>query len=551
MKTDRKGVWPIRLGLLLLLGLWGQLPLPATAQSATAAWQWATRATSSATDPEDHSRGRFLAVDQQGNVFSSGHFYGSVALGNTTLDSPKAYDSFLVKYTPTGSVAWVQHLNSSLQETILTGLAVDAGGNCYVGGYYVQGTLIIGSTVLTGGDGFLIKYDPQGAVVWVRTAGYFIRGLDCTPAGELVALGDFRGAAVFGSTTLNSPTSSSFLVQYDPEGTPRWAQQLEGLANDEGAVALDGAGHIYVASQFQDKATFGAITLTGSTSDEDVFVARYTAAGVPEWALRQPVAGPAGDETVWGLTAHEAGGAYLVGVSYPPAGAARQWFVAQYTPAGVIGWNYGTTGTPNSALTTLATDVAGHVYVAGIVAGSLSIGGLTLTSSSNTDADIALFSFTGAGEKRWALQAGMATGTEAALGLALDRTDHFYFTGALQGNTALGSVSSPQNSISEEHFVAKATVSSVTASHAPHLAQPLQIYPNPAGGTAVNLRWAGGGQLPAQLQLQDALGRCLWAGTLPAGQTETRLPVQHLATGIYLLRLKTATTTATGRLTIE
>ena len=544
--------WPAHLGWAIALAAVCQAPRFAAAQTPAAAWQWANRATCT-TAPNDYSEGNYIKVDGAGNTFSTGNFHGTLTLGSNSLASPGGDDAFLAKYTPTGAVAWVKHFDGSSSETVVYGLAVDNGGNSYVAGYYYSGTLMIGTTTLTGGGGFLVKYDPQGTALWVRQAGDVFNGLACTAAGEVVAMGSFSGTETFGSTTLTSVAmaNSGFLVKYDAQGTALWAKQWEGVSNDAGSAGVDAAGNVYIAADFNGTATFGPITLPGNAGDEDVFVAKYSAAGAPQWAVRQPITGAAAVEHAWNLATDAAGNSYLVGSSELQASGDERFFVAKYTPQGTVGWNYLSNSAPNSGLTGVATDAAGNVYVSGGVAGSLSIGGLTLATAGSTDVNLALLSFTPQGAPRWAISAGTATGTEAALGLALDGSSNLYVTGVLEGNTALGSVPLPQNSAAEEQFVAKVSVGTATATARARTIEPLQVSPNPATGTTVSVRWSALLAGPGQLQVRDARGRLVRTYPLPAGCAEAALPANGLAPGVYSLHLQTGAATALGRLVVE
>ena len=553
MKISTNGTWRARLVRALTLGLLWQVPQLAAAQiTPTATWQWATRATSTAAT-DDFSEGNFIKVDGTGNTFSAGTFHGTLTLGSTSLAAPGDYDSFLAKYTPAGAVAWVRHLNGSSQETVVYGLATDNSGNSYVSGYYHGGTMVIGTTTLTGGGGFVVKYDPQGTVLWARAAGHSFNGLACTATGELVAMGNFSGSVVFGNTTLTTPafSNSSFLVKYDAQANALWAAQMHGISNDEGMVSLDPTGNIYFAADFTGTATFGPVVLPGNVGDNDTFVAKYSAAGMPLWAVRQPIAGAAGREHAWALAVDAAGYAYLTGSSESTTSSAQRWFVTQYTPQGAVGWNHLSNTISDSGLTGVATDATGNVYVTGGVAGSLSIGGLSLVSSGSNDLNLALLSFSPQGAPRWALSAGSTTGTESGLALALDNANNLYLTGVLQGNTTLGSLSIPQNSTAGEQFVAKVSISAITATQQARAAGPLQLYTNPARGSEVTVRWPGLNATPSQLLVHDALGRCVLTQALIAGHTDAVLAVDKLKSGIYTLQLKTATATAVGRLVVE
>lgn len=554
MKTTTNNGWRTALARVLMLGLLWQVPQLVAAQTPTANWQWATRATNS-TDTNDFSRGSFVQTDGAGNVFSSGIFRGSMTLGGTALHSLGSYDSFLAKYTPTGAVAWVRHLRSSSNETIVYNLAIDNSGNSYVGGYYLSGTMVIGSTTLTGGGGFLVKYDPQGTILWARGAGHGFSGLACNAAGEIIAMGGFSGTQVFGSTTLTSPSldGSTFLVKYDAQGTPLWARQWEGGSDDEGFVGLDAVGDIYLAADYDGTATFGPITLAGTPDGNNAFVAKYSAAGVPQWAVQQPVPGAPGREHAWDLATDAAGNTYLTGSSEPTGSSTEQWFVTKYTPQGVVGWSHFSNTVPayTNGLLSIATDVTGNVYVSGAVAGTLTLGGLSLASSGSNDINAALLSFTPQGAPRWALSIGTPTATEGALGVVLDATNNLYITGTLQGSTSLGTLSLPQNGTTEEQFTAKVSVSVITTARQARITKPLLMYPNPARGGAVNVQWPELTERAGELAVYDALGRRVLTAPLPAGRPEVTLPVQHIGPGIYTLRLNTATVTATGRLVIE
>ncbi|OUJ69902.1 SBBP repeat-containing protein [Hymenobacter crusticola] len=522
------------------------------AAQATASWQWATRAITSTTSSEDYSEGEHIQVDGTGNIFNSGDFQGRMTVGGTTLVSSKSSDSYLAKYTPVGTLTWIRHFSSTEAETIIKGMAVDASGNSYVAGYYWPPGVFFIDTTLTltyKGGGFLVKFDPQGTVLWVRGVESGIHGLACSPTGEVLALGDFEGTLVLGNTTLISPSNepSSFVVKYDAQGTALWAQQFEGRSNDEAVLSLDAAGNAYVASQFQGTATFGPLTLTGSNSNNDVFVARYSTVGVPQWVVRQPSPDPANEELVWSMTTDAASNVYLTSSTGLTYSAPHQWSITQYTPQGTIGWSYLSNATENGGIIGLTTDAASNVYLSGTVAGTLSLGGLTLTSSNTTDLDIALLSFSAQGTPRWAVQAGSITGSEYAFRVALDLTNNVYVTGALQGNTTLGSLALPQNSSSYEQFVAKASISTVTATQQARRREVLQLYPNPVSGGIIQVRWAHVGAAPGQLLVQDALGRCVLRYPLAAGQMEAFVPVHSLAPGVYTLRLHSVASTTTGR----
>ena len=107
--------------------------------------------------------GRAIAVDASGNVYVGGHSsrsWGSPLrpyLGNT--------DAFVAKLDASGALVWNTFLGGSGADEG-RGIAVDASGNVYVGGY---SNATWGSPVQAhsgDGDAFAAKLDASGALVW-------------------------------------------------------------------------------------------------------------------------------------------------------------------------------------------------------------------------------------------------------------------------------------------------------------------------------------------------------------------------------------------------
>src|SRR5207247_11049724 len=94
---------------------------------------WAKRAGGT-----DYEEGDAIAVDASGNVYVAGGLSSaSVTFGSTTLTNylPGTEDVFVVKYDTNGNVLWARRAGGDDFDTAL-GLAVDAGGNVYLTGYY-------------------------------------------------------------------------------------------------------------------------------------------------------------------------------------------------------------------------------------------------------------------------------------------------------------------------------------------------------------------------------------------------------------------------------
>lgn len=84
--------------------------------------------------------------DKQGNIYVAGSFKGVQILGNDTLISRGDNDVFLVKYAPDGQVIWARSGGSVAGESV-SAIATDSSGNVYLTGHF--GYHIIYPTTIT------------------------------------------------------------------------------------------------------------------------------------------------------------------------------------------------------------------------------------------------------------------------------------------------------------------------------------------------------------------------------------------------------------------
>lgn len=145
--------------------------------------------------------GQDIAVDDSGNVFTTGRFIGTVdfdpGLGTFLLTSAvgdAVPDYFLQKLSPSGEFLWALSLGLSTQFSQRQVITVDRVGNVYTVGWF-GGTLDFdpgpGTANLTGAgnqDVYIQKLDPQGGFVWVKSLGG--TGSDIPQAIEV----DFKGS---------------------------------------------------------------------------------------------------------------------------------------------------------------------------------------------------------------------------------------------------------------------------------------------------------------------------------------------------------------------
>ena len=154
-------------------------------------------------------RGQAIAIDSSGNVFLTGIFTGVGNFGSASLTAASGYDVFLAKYSTAGALVWAKDFAGPNFELPAT-LAIDAGNNVLVGGYF-QNTLNVGGTILSsagGQDVFIGKFANDGTPVWAKSFGGplsdNVLGVATDSNSFVVGTGFFSGVGNFNGTSLTS-----------------------------------------------------------------------------------------------------------------------------------------------------------------------------------------------------------------------------------------------------------------------------------------------------------------------------------------------------------
>lgn len=238
------------------------------------------------------------SADAAGNVCVTGYFYGPyMVIGTDTLPGTNC-DMFLLKYNASGNLLWAKSFGGPNADAA-TGVYLDQSGNCFVTGYFRSPAVVFDTTTLNNStasiDIFLAKLDAAGNVLWARSGGGTnteeVSGIAVDAGGNCLITGRFSSAtATFGTTVL---TNSSFnddmyLVKYDPAGNVVWARSNNGWDDDAGnAVAVDAGGNSYLAGYFRsDTIFFGSTMLVNAYGTNDMFFVKYDASGNVVWAKK-------------------------------------------------------------------------------------------------------------------------------------------------------------------------------------------------------------------------------------------------------------------------
>ncbi|MFH1320953.1 MAG: T9SS type A sorting domain-containing protein [Bacteroidota bacterium] len=239
---------------------------------------WAKRAGNIGWDEGDA-----LSVDALGNIYVTGTFEWNVIFGTDNLFSSGYSDVFIARYDSAGNAIWGAGGGGAGWYDSGLGIAVDESGNSYITGYY-YGPATFGAYTLTligSYDMFLVKYDASGNELWAKKGGGtgvngdWGTGIGIDMFDNCYVTGRMEATSTFGSVVLNSTGAEDvFVVKYDPAGNAVWGKKAGGSGFDAGnAIVLDNSGNCYVTGIFQGNAYFNNDTLN-SLSGVNVFVAK-------------------------------------------------------------------------------------------------------------------------------------------------------------------------------------------------------------------------------------------------------------------------------------
>jgi hypothetical protein len=353
------------------------------------ALQWAQRAGGGA---GNFNYGRGIGTDTNGNIYVTGGYQSPAAFGGISLPATSGEEFFLVKYNNAGAVQWVQTSTGGSDDNNGVGLTVDSSGNSYALAVLDHSgtSLTFGSVTVTANNGgttflILVKYDNTGTAQWAQlfdtTQETFGTKVAVDAAGNVYVRGTFFSDMTIGTSNLTvsaGSTKNMFIAKFNNSGALIWIQQPQGGNVDEGGVAVDLAGNVFVSGYFDTNLVFGGgITLTNTANSSalfgDAFLAKYNSAGAIQWA--QPAGGTNGG-FYWDLALDTQTNIYAAGFLGSDAA------VAKYSSAGTLQWTYPANGPPaspvSSGVAKCAVDSAGHCYLDGFYQGTATFGATTL-----------------------------------------------------------------------------------------------------------------------------------------------------------------------------
>lgn len=397
-----------------------------------------------------HAGAESVAIDAAGNRYVTGWYRGESGFSGHPLKSVlNTMDCFIAKYDKAGLLLWARSLGGPSSDAGRS-IALDRAGNCYVAGEFNQTATFGPSNLVSAGscDGFVVKCDRDGNFQWIRQVSGpgddYCSGVTLDSGGNCYVGGSFSQASSFGTTRLTSKGSmDAFLAKYSASGGEVWVRQGGGALDDRAfGVVTDPLGDIYVTGFFINYAAFDGIIVNGFGT-HDVFLAKYDSAGTPKWVSR---GGGTGIDNGYSVAVAADGKAYVAGiirgasdfggVQVTTAGA-YDVFLARYSPQGRCEWVKSFGGSVDDEVDGLAIDPAGDCFLTGKFEGTARFGAFSLTSKGGEDAFLAKVD--GAvGDVSWVKQVG-GTQADAGAGIAIEGQGNWSWCGLISGSVQFDS----------------------------------------------------------------------------------------------------------------
>jgi hypothetical protein len=244
----------------------------------------------------EDDRPKGIAIDAGGNILITGYFRGTMSFGGAALTAaPGTANGFLAKYSPSGAHLWSKRLAAGSNTDAGNAVAVDGGGNVFVGaGLFGTSDFGGGQLGTAGGEDIVLaKYSSAGSHLWSKRIGGSSSDIVAsvavdTTTGEVVATGNFTGTVNFGGGAATSAGGNdAFVARYSSSGVHAWSRRWGSAADDKGAgVAVDRLGNVAVTGAFTNNVDFGGgpITNLGGTSSADIFLVKLSPAGLYLWS---------------------------------------------------------------------------------------------------------------------------------------------------------------------------------------------------------------------------------------------------------------------------
>ena len=377
--------------------------------------------------------GTAVCTDTLGNIYGAGIFKGLIdvdpdsayhmmynpALLGQGRNAPLNYDGYIVKYDSSGTLIWARELNCG-HDIRISDMKLDHSGNIILGGYYQYG----------------VDLDPMESVK--------------------KAVGDTSGHY------------NGFVAKYTKGGRLMWKRNIGGQLTDKvHSISIDERNNVYVGGRFSDSVDFDPGRCTDlhiSNGKEDAFILKYNSRGEYLWV--KCFGGPGDDHVqdiaLTGINRYTVTGMFSDSVSIDSqmlkAAGLQDIFIARFDNKRKVQWVQSMGGSREDSCAGIIISKTGSIYISGTFGGAANFDPDTSshTLKSQGSRDIFLAKYWSNGSLAWA-RGFKGSDHESAHDHIVDDRGGIYLTGAFTGtvNFDPSSTSHKMTAGSNDMFVAK------------------------------------------------------------------------------------------------
>ena len=263
---------------------------------------------------------RSIALDKNNNLFLLGEFSDQLNFAANTLTNGGL---FLSKYDDNGNELWIKSWTTDGLIGGLSRMDIDSSDHFYIGGGFRDSLFTLDSQTLVNTssgntDIFVMKTDPLGQIIWLKSAGGTLDdqlySLAVSRQGELSVTGAFNSPSLtLGGNTVNCINCQSngyamFSAHLDLSGFFTWSFAGDKFSGGYG-VKIDDNGNSYFTGDFHDTLVFDT-THVYALYRSDLYVAKISALGNLIWAK---TAGGSNSDIGYGIAFDYSGNSYVTG----------------------------------------------------------------------------------------------------------------------------------------------------------------------------------------------------------------------------------------------
>ncbi|MES2377281.1 MAG: gliding motility-associated C-terminal domain-containing protein [Bacteroidota bacterium] len=353
-----------------------------------------------------------LDLDINGNITLTGQFDSQPMDANPGAGvsnlTAAGKDAFIIRLDNNGNFLWAKNISGTGTENGQK-IVSDASGNLVAVGQFQSNISIDGAGIALKGttDGYVVKYDAAGNVIWKFSLG--AAGSDNSVISAVTDKNKNTTISGYITGTVNfdplgpvfnvSGNNSMFIAQYDPSGMLLWVNVILGTvpgANYNINLALDAQNNIYMDGAFSSPVNFGSATPLTPKGTQDIFIAKYNQNGIAQFY--KSIGGSGSYINNYGLVVSPDNNLYIsgyftgtidfdfsAGVANVKDHGTQDMFLAKYDTNGNYKWAFGQGNScTNNLARAVAVDANNDILLSGSFCSTLNFDASECTSATST-----------------------------------------------------------------------------------------------------------------------------------------------------------------------